>query len=74
VPTSIDGPGRSGSGFAVQGPRVGLGGPFSVSNLASLLYANGRLAEAEPLYRRALEARERTLGAEHMDTLSELRH
>ena len=29
----------------------------------------GLLKDAEPLYRRALEARERTLGAEHPDTL-----
>jgi hypothetical protein len=29
----------------------------------------GLLEDAEPLYRRGLEARERTLGAEHPDTL-----
>jgi hypothetical protein len=29
----------------------------------------GRLDEAEPLYQRALEAQERTLGSEHPDTL-----
>ena len=29
----------------------------------------GLLKDAEPLFRRALEAQERTLGAEHPDTL-----
>ncbi|MFT5466683.1 MAG: hypothetical protein ACI8UO_001783 [Verrucomicrobiales bacterium] len=33
---------------------------------------NGDYAAAEPLYRRALEARERVLGAEHPDTLGSL--
>ena len=42
----------------------------SVHNLASLLKALGKLDEAEPLYRWALEARERTLGKEHPDTLT----
>jgi hypothetical protein len=41
-----------------------------VSNLASLLEAQGKLTEAEPLFRRALEGRERQLGAAHPDTLS----
>ena len=31
--------------------------------------ANGKLAEAEPLFRRALEGNERQLGAQHPDTL-----
>jgi len=35
---------------------------ISVDNLASLLKVQGKLAEAEPLYRRALEV-------EHQDTL-----
>jgi hypothetical protein len=38
-------------------------------NLASLLKAQGKLSEAEPLSRRALEAQERTLGPEHPSTL-----
>ena len=42
----------------------------SVSNLAELYRAEGRLAEAEPLYKRALEGRERVLGKEHPDTLT----
>jgi len=41
----------------------------SVNNLAGLYKAQGRLAEAEPLFKRALEARERVLGKEHPETL-----
>ncbi len=42
-----------------------------MNNLASLLQDQGKREEAaEPLHRRALEARERTLGAEHKGTLS----
>ena len=41
----------------------------SVNNLAELYRAQGRHAEAEPLFRRALEASERVLGKEHPDTL-----
>jgi len=36
----------------------------SVNTLAELYRAEGRLAEAEPLYKRALEGRERVLGNE----------
>ena len=35
-----------------------------------MLEARGAFAEAEPLRRRALEARERLLGPEHRDTLT----
>ena len=41
----------------------------SVNNLAALYHAQGRYGEAEPLYKRALEANERVLGKEHPDTL-----
>jgi len=41
-----------------------------VNNLGSLLQATGRLAEAEPLYRRALEGTERVLGPDHPNTLT----
>ena len=41
----------------------------SVNNLGSLLKAQGKLEEAEVLYRRALEGRERVLGVDHPDTL-----
>ncbi len=40
-----------------------------MNNLAALL-EKGDYAEAEPLYQRALEAQERTLGKEHPDTLA----
>ena len=42
----------------------------SVNNLGSLLQDQGKLAEAEPFFRRALEGRERTLGRDHPDTLA----
>ena len=41
----------------------------SVNNLAELYQVEGRYAEAEPLYKRALETQERVLGKEHPDTL-----
>ena len=41
-----------------------------MNNLASLLQDKGDYAGAEPLYRRALEAGERTLGKEHPNTLT----
>ena len=40
-----------------------------VNNLAELLTEQGKLGEAEPLYRRALEGRESTLGPMHGSTL-----
>ena len=39
-------------------------------NLAALYDDQGRYSEAEPLYKRALEASERVLGKEHPDTLA----
>jgi hypothetical protein len=36
-----------------------------VANLAVLYQAQGRYGEAEPLFKRALEAKERVLGKEH---------
>ena len=41
-----------------------------MSNLAGLLESKGDYAAAEPLQRRALETRERTLGREHPSTLT----
>ena len=38
---------------------------ISVNNLAALYEATGRYDAAEPLYQRALEARERVLGPDH---------
>jgi len=40
-----------------------------VGNLASLYHSQGRYSEAEPLHLRVIEARDRTLGPEHPDTL-----
>ncbi len=37
----------------------------SLDGLARVYQAQGRLSEAEPLWREALECRERTLGVEH---------
>jgi eukaryotic-like serine/threonine-protein kinase len=42
---------------------------MSISMFARLLHAQGKLAEAEPLYRQALEARRRLLGNDHEETL-----
>eukprot|EP00808_Paulinella_micropora_P005050 g73321.t1 len=42
----------------------------SVNNLGLLLEQQGKLAEAEPLYRRALQGQEKTLGAEQPGTLT----
>jgi CHAT domain-containing protein len=44
----------------------------SVNNLAFLYESQGRYGEAQPLYRRALTARERVLGEAHPDTLATL--
>ena len=41
-----------------------------VNNLAGLLYEQGKLAEAEPLYHEALKGRRELLGPRHPDTLS----
>ena len=41
-----------------------------MNNLGSLYQSQGRYDEAAPLYRRALEAKERTLGPEHPKTLT----
>ena len=55
-------------------PRAGAGAEHpdtlnSVNNLASLYKVPGPPSEAEPLFKRALEARERVLGPEHPETL-----
>ena len=44
----------------------------SISNLALLLSDQGKLGEAEPLYREALDGLKRTLGDEHPSTLNSL--
>ena len=40
-----------------------------MNNLALLLKSQGKFTEAEPLYRRAFEGYEATLGPKHPDTL-----
>ena len=53
--------------------RVGLDHPDTARSLDSLAYlhrAQGRLGEAEPLYRRALAIRKKALGPDHTDTLA----
>ncbi len=42
---------------------------MSINNLALLYQHQGRYGEAEPLFKRALEAQERLLGREHPNTL-----
>jgi tetratricopeptide (TPR) repeat protein len=42
----------------------------SLNNLALLYWNQGKYEQAEPLFQRALETRERLLGPEHPDTLS----
>ena len=43
-----------------------------IDRVASLLKAQGKLGEAEPLYREALAARRETLGDRHPDTLASI--
>ena len=44
----------------------------SLNNLASLYQAQGKYAEAEPLFQRALAISEQQLGKDHPDTASSL--
>ncbi len=44
----------------------------SLNNLAELYPAQGRYAEAEPLYQRALAISEKALGPEHPDVAQSL--
>ena len=44
----------------------------SVDNMGALLYFEGKLGEAESLFREALETRRRVLGDEHPDTLASI--
>ncbi len=46
------------------------GTSHAVHKLGTLLKAQGKLAEAEPFYRRTLEAQQQTLGADHAGTLT----
>ena len=44
----------------------------SLNNLAALYQTQGNYAEAEPLYRRSLEIKEKALGPEHPDVATGL--
>ena len=44
----------------------------SLNNLAALYHAQGKYAEAEPLYQRALAIREKAFGPEHPDVATSL--
>ncbi len=46
--------------------------PASLNNLAQLYHAQGKDAEAEPLYQRSLEIREKALGPELPDVATSL--
>ena len=52
---------ESAESFGTQDSRYGT----SLNNLAGLYRAQGRHGEAEPLYKRALDIREKALGPEH---------
>ncbi len=54
--------------FGVEDPRFAT----SLNNLAVLYKAQGRYAEAEPLYQRALAIYEKALGPDHPTTATQL--
>jgi len=54
--------------FGPDHPNVAAG----LSNLAALLNSTNRLAEAEPLMRRALAIREKSYGPDHLDVANSL--
>ena len=54
--------------FGPQDPRLAT----SLNNLAALYRAQGKYAQAEPLYRRSLAIREKALGPEHPDVAGSL--
>jgi len=59
---------KEAEGLGSQDPRLAT----SLNGLAGVYRAQGRYAEAEPLYRRALAIREKALGAEHPDVAQSL--
>ena len=54
--------------FGEQDPRYAT----TLNNLASVYEAQGRYAQAEPLYKRALAIREKALGPDHPDVAQSL--
>lgn len=59
-----------GQGLGPEHPDVAT----SLNNLALLYYSQGRYAEAEPLFQRALAIWTRALGPEHPDVATSLEH
>ena len=55
-------------GFGLEGPHLAT----SLNNLANLYRAQGRYAEAEPLFRRSLAIWEKTLGPDHPEVATGL--
>ncbi len=55
-------------GFGPQDPRAAT----SLNNLAAVYHLQGKYAEAEPLYKRALAIWEKALGPEHPDVAQSL--
>lgn len=54
---------KEAEGFGAADPRLAT----CLNNLASLYDTQGKYAQAEPLYTRALAIREKALGADHVD-------
>src|SRR5215831_2077948 len=59
---------KEAEGFGLQDQRLAT----SLNSLAVLYHVQGKYAEAEPLYKRALGIREKTLGPDHPDVASSL--
>ncbi len=59
---------KEAEGFGPQDPRLAT----SLNNLGFLYQAQGRYAEAEPLYQRALAIKEKALGPEHPSVATSL--
>ncbi len=60
------------AGHRPAGDLLGKGVATSLNNLAALHKAQGRYAEAEPLYRRSLAIWEKALGPEHPNVATSL--
>ena len=55
-------------GFGPRDPRLAT----TLNNLAEIHRAQGKYAEAEPLYKRALAIDEKALGSDHLDVATDL--
>jgi len=63
---------ESGKGALLGLPEEERAVSVLLSNLAMLLRVQGKLEEAEPLFRESLDGRRRTLGNTHPDTLTSI--